>query len=106
MLPSESQATSVGCRNSPSSTGSGGLTCSQGLVSDSADSFLRPNTQITRPAGLNLTIMSEPLSIAQILSSLSMRTECAKDQAYRPLPISPSNSPPGPNSSNCAAVGA
>src|SRR6266550_1540536 len=51
-------------------------------------------------------IMSEPLSIAQMLSSLSMRTLCANDQPYSPLPISRMNSPFGPNSSSCAAVGA
>src|SRR5438132_7865952 len=106
MLPSESQATSVGWRKSPSTAGRGGLTCSHGFVSSSADSFLRPKTITTRPAWLNLIIMSEPLSTAQMLSSLSMRTVWAKDQAYRPLPISRTNSPLGPNSSNCAAAGA
>ena len=37
---------------------------------------------------LNSMTMSEPLSTAQILSSLSTRTECPNDQAYRFLPIS------------------
>src|SRR5882762_9891595 len=80
VLPSESHATSVGWRNSPSTAGSGGSTFSHGLVSASADSFLRPKTISTRPAWLNLMIMSEPLSMAQMLSFLSMRTLCANDQ--------------------------
>ena len=44
------------------------------LGSSSADSDRRPKTIMTRPAWLNLMIMSEPLSMAQMLSSLSMRT--------------------------------
>src|SRR5262245_66349884 len=105
MLPWESQATSVGWRNRPSIGGSGGFTCSQGLVSSSADSLRRPKTHKTRPAGLNLTIMSEPLSMAQMLSSLSIRTLCASAHAYEPLLISRKNSPFGPNSNNCPAAG-
>ena len=42
---------------------------------------LRPNTQTTRPCGLSFRIMSEPLSTTQMLSSLSMRTAWAYDQA-------------------------
>src|SRR6185436_13558710 len=105
MLPSESQATSVGWRNISSIAGSGGSGCSHGPVSSSADSLRRPNVQTTRPAWLNLMIMSEPLSTAQMLSSLSMRTVCANDQPYRPAPISRMNCPLGPNSSSCAAAG-
>ena len=48
--------------------------------------------------------MSDPLSIAQMLSSLSMRTLCANDQPYSCLPTSRTNSPFGPNSSNWAAA--
>ena len=59
-----------------------------------------------RPAGVNLITMSEPLSTAQMLSSRSTRTVCAKDQAKLPLPISLMNSPFGPNSRSWAAVGA
>src|SRR5229473_8202658 len=103
MLPAGSQVTSVTCLNRPSSAGSGGLGCSNGAVSSSEASCLRPNTITTRPAGLNLTTMSEPLSTVQMLSSLSTRTVCANDQAYRFLPISRMNLPSGPNSSSCAA---
>src|SRR5215831_4960989 len=80
MLPCVSHVTSVGCRNWPSTGGRGGLTRVHGPASSDA-SFLRPNTITTRPSGLNLMIMSEPLSTAQRLSSLSTRTVCAKDQA-------------------------
>src|SRR5690242_20809764 len=80
MLPSESQVTSVGWRKRPSMGGRGGLGCSHGLAPSSAASLRRPKTQTTRPAGLNLMIMSEPLSMAQMLSSLSMRTLWASDQ--------------------------
>src|SRR5262245_2785738 len=48
--------------------------------------------------------MSDPLSIAQMLSSRSMRTLCANDQPYSCRPTSRMNSPLGPNSSNCAAA--
>jgi len=65
---------------------------------------LRPNSITTLPSGLNLMIMSDPLSTAQMLSSLSIRTACAYDHAYKFLPISRRNLPSGPNSSNCAAV--
>src|SRR5262245_31771447 len=51
-------------------------------------------------------IMSEPLSMAQISSSLSTRTLCANDHPYNPRPISPTNPPLASNSSNCAAAGA
>src|SRR6186713_1842908 len=50
-------------------------------------------------------IMSEPLSTAQMLSSLSIRTVCANDQPYRPAPISRMYCPLGPNSRSCDAVG-
>ena len=80
-LPARSQATSVGWRNRPSICGSGGLGRSCGCASLSDASDLRPNTICTRPAGFILTIMSEPLSVAQILSSLSIRTVCANAQA-------------------------
>src|SRR6266849_2512770 len=83
MLPWGSQVTSVGWRNWPSVAGSGGLGCFHASAPSSEASFLRPNTIVTRPSGLNFTIMSEPLSIAQMLSSLSTRTACAYDQAYR-----------------------
>src|SRR6266581_725756 len=82
ILPSVSHVTSVGWRNSPSTAGRGGVTRVHGTASSDA-SFLRPNTIVTRPSGLNLMIMSEPLSTAQMLSSLSIRTVCAYDQAQR-----------------------
>ena len=106
MFPCESHATSVGWRNKPSMGGKGGVTCSQGLASSSADSLRRPYTSAMRPAGVNLITMSEPLSTAQMLSSLSMRTVCANDQPKLPLPTSRMKSPLGPNSSSCAAAGA
>src|SRR5215469_6588982 len=103
MLPSGSQVTSVGCRNCPSIAGRGGFTRVQAPPSSEA-SFLRPNTIVTRPSGLNLITISEPLSTAQMLSSLSVRTVCAKDQAYRLWPISRTNLPFWSNSRICAAV--
>src|SRR2546426_5382355 len=106
MLPCVSQVTSVGCLNWPSTAGRGGLTRVQASAPSSDASFLRPNTITTRPSGLNLIIMSEPLSTAQRLSSLSTRTVCANDQAYRFFPISRMYLPSGPNSSTCAAVAA
>src|SRR5260370_39879342 len=81
MLPCVSQVTSVGCLNWPSTGGRGGLTRFHASAPSSDASFLRPNTIVTRPSGLNLTIMSEPLSTAQRLSSLSTRTVCANDHA-------------------------
>src|SRR5262245_12861817 len=87
MLPSVSHATSVGWRNCPLTGGRGGVTRVQCSVSSDA-SFFRPNTIVTCPAGLKRTIMSEPLSTAQRLSSLSNRTVCAYDHAYSPLPTS------------------
>src|SRR5579864_3265211 len=87
MLPSASHATSVGWRNCPGTGGRGGLTRVHGAASSDA-SFLRPKTMVTCPSGLMRTIMSEPLSMAQRLSSLSNRMAWAYDQAYRPLPIS------------------
>ena len=80
MLPCASQATSVGWRNMPSTCGRGGVTRVQGTASSDA-SFLRPNTIATRPCGVSLTTMSEPLSTIQMLSSRSMRTLCAYDIA-------------------------
>src|SRR5581483_4247551 len=80
MLPCVSQVTSVGCRNCPSTGGRGGVTRVHGPASSEA-SFLRPKTIVTRPSGLNLMIMSDPLSTAQMLSSLSTRTACAYDHA-------------------------
>src|SRR5262245_66567142 len=103
MLPWVSHVTSVGCLNWPSTGGRGGFTRVHGPASSDASFFL-PNTITTRPSGLNLMIMSDPLSTAQRLSSLSTRTVCAKDQAYRFLPISRMYFPSGPNSSTCAAV--
>src|SRR5213596_3772122 len=88
MLPWVSHVTSVGWRNCPSTGGRGGLTRFHGSAPSSEASFLRPNTIVTRPSGLNLITISEPLSTAQRLSSLSTRTVCANDQAYRFLPIS------------------
>src|SRR5215813_2177705 len=82
MLPCVSHVTSVGWRNCPSTAGRGGFTRVHGAASSDA-SFLRPNTMVTRPSGLKRMIMSEPLSIAQMLSSLSQRTACAYDHAYR-----------------------
>src|SRR5438034_8347703 len=43
MFPSESHATSVGWRKSPFTAGKGGLTCSHGLLSSSADSLASEN---------------------------------------------------------------
>src|SRR5207249_11265847 len=103
MLPCVSQVTSVGCLNWPSTGGRGGLTRVHGPASSEA-SFLRPNTMTTRPSGLNLTTISDPLSTAQRLSSLSTRTVCAYDHAYRFLPTSRIYLPSGPNSRICAAV--
>src|SRR6202011_3266378 len=105
-LPCVFQVTSVGCRNWPSTAGRGGLTRFQASAPSSDASFLRPNTITTRPSGLNLTIISEPLSTAQRLSSLSTRIACAYDQAYRFLPISRIYLPSGPNSRICDAVAA
>src|SRR5215475_10765715 len=103
ILPAGSHVTSVGCRNWPSIGERGGLTRVHGPFSSDA-SFLRPNTITTRPSGLNLTTISEPLSTAQMLSSLSTRTVCAYDHAYRLWPISRMYLPSGPNSNNCEAV--
>src|SRR2546425_1717212 len=103
MLPCVSQVTSVGCLNWPSTGGRGGVTRVHGPPSSDA-SFFRPNTMTTRPSGLNLTTMSDPLSTAHRLSSLSMRTVWANDHAYRLWPISLMYLPSGPNSSTCAAV--
>src|SRR5262245_41864156 len=105
MLPCLSQVTSVGWRKFPSTWGRGGVTRVQCSASSDA-SFLRPKTIDTRPAGLNLTTMSEPLSTVQMLSSRSTRTVCAYDHAYRFLPISRMNLPSLSNSSNCDAVAA
>src|SRR5580765_4438206 len=71
MLPCGSHVTSVGCRNCPLIGGNGGFGCFQGSAASSDASFFRPNTIATRPSGVNLMIMSEPLSMAQMLSSLS-----------------------------------
>src|SRR5262252_7956956 len=103
MLPSVSHATSVGWRNCPFTGGRGGFTRSHGFASSDA-SFLRPNTIVTCPSGLMRTIMSEPLSIAQRLSSLSNRIACAYDHAYRPLPTSRRNFPVLSKRSTCEAV--
>src|SRR6185295_13991452 len=103
MLPSVSQATSVGWRNWPLTGGRGGVTRVHGSASSDA-SFFRPNTIVTCPSGLKRTIMSEPLSTAQRLSSLSKRTVCAYDQAYRPLPTSRRNLPVLSKSRICEAV--
>src|SRR5579871_127761 len=83
-----SQVTSVGWRNCPLIAASGGVTCFHGTALSSDASFFRPKTIVTCPAGLKRTIMSEPLSMAQILSCLSTRTACAYDHAYKFLPIS------------------
>jgi len=42
---------------------------------------------------VSFTIMSEPLSTSQMLSSRSTRTLCAYDIEYIPLPISRTNLP-------------
>src|SRR5262245_27469766 len=104
MLPCVSHVTSVGWRNWPLIGGNGGFGCFQGSEASSDAYILTPKTIETRPSGVNLMIMSEPLSIAQMLSSLSTRTMCAKDQAYRFFPISRTNLPVWSNSSNCAAA--
>src|SRR5581483_7325972 len=78
VLPAASQAMSVTWRNCPSTGGSGGLGCFNGPVPSSEASCLRPNTISTRPSGLNLITISEPLSATQTLSSLSTFTACAK----------------------------
>src|SRR5215471_17127894 len=81
MSPCVPQVTSVGWRNWPFSAARGGLVRVQGTASSDA-SFLRPDTIVTRPSGLKRMIMSDPLSMAQMLSSLSTRTAWAYDQAY------------------------
>ncbi len=82
MSPAAFHATSVGWRKFPLIGGSGGLRLRfQGSASSSDASFFRPNTIATWPSGLNLMTMSEPLSTAQMLSSLSTRTACANAQA-------------------------
>src|ERR1700734_213375 len=106
MLPWGSHVTSVGCRYWPSTAGSGGLGCFQDSEPSFDTSFFPPKTITTRPSGLNLIIMSDPLSTAQMLSSLSTLTACANDHAYKFLPISRMYLPSGPNSSSCAAVAA
>src|SRR5712692_5426489 len=105
-LPAGSKATSVTCLKRPSSAGSGGLGCFRAAVSSSDASCLRPNTIRTRPCGLNLTTMSDPLSVTQMLSLRSTRTVWPNDQAYRFLPISRTNLPSRSNSSSCAAAAA
>src|SRR6266852_1768348 len=80
VFPAASQVTSVTCRNSPSTGGSGGCTCFNGPLPSSEASCFRPNTISTRPAGSNLITMSDPLSATQMLSSLSTLTACAYDQ--------------------------
>src|SRR5712692_7039043 len=105
-LPAGSKATSVTCLKRPSSAGSGGLGCFTGPVSSSDASCLRPKTIVTRPRGLNLTTMSDPLSVIQTLSLRSTRTVWPNDQAYRFLPISRRKFPSRSNSSNCAAAAA
>src|SRR5580700_8394407 len=101
-FPVASQATSVTCRNIPSTGGSGGLTCFSGPVPSSEASCFRPKTIATRPSGLNLITMSDPLSVTQILSCGSTFTACANDQAYKLCPISRKNFPPASNSRSCA----
>src|SRR5579859_6419266 len=83
VLPAASHVISVTCRNMPSTGGSGGRTCFNGSVPSSEASCFRPNTIATCPAGVNLITMSDPLSATQMLSSLSTRTACANDHAYR-----------------------
>src|SRR5580693_7942789 len=114
-FPAASQATSVTCRNKPSTGGSGGFTCFRGPVPSSEASCFRPNTITTRPSGLNLITMSDPLSVAQMLSCASIFTACANDHAYKLCPISRKNShshqtpkaarhsPHTPAPSNCPA---
>src|ERR1700722_16183040 len=80
-LPSGSHATSVTCRNIPSTGGSGGLGCFSGAVPSSDASCLRPKTITTCAAWSNFTTWSEPLSVTQILSCGSILTVCANDQA-------------------------
>ncbi len=103
MLPCASHATSVGWRNCPLMGGRGGFTRVHGSASSDA-SFFRPNTIVTCPSGLMRTIMSEPLSMAQRLSSLSKRMACAYDHAYSPLPTSFRNFPVASNRRTCDAV--
>src|SRR5438093_4862508 len=81
MFPCGSQVTSVGWRNCPSTGGRGGVTRFHASAPSSDASFFLPNTIVTWPSGLNLTIMSDPLSTHQMLSSLSTRTTCANDHA-------------------------
>ena len=66
--------------------GSGGFGCFHGSDFSSEASFLRPRTPWSRaPSGLKRMIMSVPLSIAQMLSSLSIRTSCAERPRIQPL---------------------
>src|ERR1700676_739512 len=101
-FPAASQATSVTCRNIPSTAASGGLTCFSAPVPSSEASCFRPNTITTRPSGLNLITMSDPLSVTQMLSCGSTFTECANDHAYKLCPISRKNFPLASNSKSCA----
>src|SRR5580704_4801952 len=88
VFPAASHATSVTCRNIPSTAGSGGLACFKGPVPSSEASCFRPNTMTTRPSELNLITMSDPLSVTQMLSCESTFTACANDHAYKLCPIS------------------
>jgi hypothetical protein len=81
VLPAASKAVSVTWRKRPGSAGSGGFGCFKGAVSSSEASSLRPNTMSTRPSGVNLITMSEPLSVTQMLSCGSHLTMWANDQA-------------------------
>ena len=60
-----------------STGGKGGLGCSSGRAFSSLASGLRPKTMATRPAGVNLTTMFDPLSATQTWPPASTRTAWA-----------------------------
>src|SRR5580692_11213717 len=101
VFPAASQAMSVTCRNIPSIAGSGGFACFSDPVPSSDASCFLPNTITTRPSGLNLITMSDPLSATQMLSCASTFTACAYDHAYKLCPISLKNLPLASNSKSC-----
>src|SRR5258707_14791321 len=105
MLPCESQATSVGWRNRPSTGGRGGVTCSHGLVFSSADSLRRPNTHTPRPGVVHLATMTEPFSVPQVVVSLSALHPSGEAQRSGALPPPRPNSPVAAGSRSLASLG-
>ena len=79
--PAGSQVTSVGWPKRPWFGRQRRLDVRPGLGLGVGSFLLASDHHGHAPSGLNLMIMSEPLSIAQILSSLSTRTAWANDHA-------------------------